>query len=414
MNFTFNLRKPKSEIKTLIVFSTYIKEERKKFVYSTGESILPSLWNFESRQPKNLTGRSKKSENARSIKRQLDRYEHFYIELANRHKITNEKLDSETLKSEFDQHFKKVKPISNVFFDIYEIFIRNKELDFSDQRNSDSTIKRYIYNKKLLEEFQRDTKTTIHFSKIDQAFYQKLLNYCIQTKEHSANTLRRNIGLFKTFLNWALENKHTYNDKFKAFKSPQAFATNEVALSIEQVKEIADFDLSDKPKLERVRDLFIIGCTTGLRISNYGSIKKQDVIDNEIWVSDVKDKNKQLKIPLNPISKKIFEKYDYNLPKISNQKFNDYIKDVFEEAKFNHDIKKTYKIGNEVKEIFTPFYKRISSHTARRSFITIMKNEKVPDKVIMSITGHKSLEVFNKYYKPSKKDKVEFMNSVFK
>ncbi|WP_397445981.1 tyrosine-type recombinase/integrase [Polaribacter sp. R77954] len=414
MNFTFNLRKPKSKIETLIVFSTYIKEERKKFVYSTGESILPSLWNFENRQPRNLTGRSKESEDSRAIKRQLDRYEHFYIELANRHKITNESLDSETLKIEFDKHFKKVKPISNVFFDIYEIFIQNKSLDFSDQRNADSTINRYKYNKKLLEEFQRDTKTTIHFSKIDQAFYQKLLNYCIQTKEHSANTLRRNIGLFKTFLNWALENKHTYNDKFKAFKSPQAFATNEVALSIEQVKEIADLDLSDKPKLERVRDLFIIGCTTGLRISNYGSIKKQDVIDNEIWVSDVKDKNKQLKIPLNPISKKIFEKYDYNLPKISNQKFNDYIKDVFEEAKFNHLIKKTYRIGNEVKEEFKPFYKRISSHTARRSFITIMKNEKVPDKVIMSITGHKSLEVFNKYYKPSKKDKIEFMNSVFK
>lgn len=414
MNFTFNLRKPKSEKETLIIFSTYLKEERKKFVYSTGESILPSLWNFENRQPKNLTGRSKESENARLIKRQLDRYEHFYTELSNRLKITNEILDSETLKTEFDTHFKKVKPSSNSFFDVYETFIESKKLDFSDQRNSDSTINRYIYNKKLLLEFQTATKTTIHFSKIDQGFYQKLLNFCIQKKEHSANTLRRNIGLFKTFLNWALENKHTYNDKFKAFKSPQAFATSEVALSIEQVKEIADLDLSNKPKLERVRDLFIIGCTTGLRISNYGSIKKEDVIDNEIWVSDVKDKNKQLKIPLNPISKKILQKYDYNLPKISNQKFNDYIKDVFEEAKFNHLIKKAIKIGNEVKEELKPFYKRISSHTARRSFITIMKNEKVPDKVIMSITGHKSLEVFNKYYKPSKKDKVEFMNSVFK
>jgi site-specific recombinase XerD len=414
MNFTFNLRKPKSEKETLIVFSTYIKQERKKFVYSTGESILPSSWNFENRQPKKLTGRSSESIEARAIKMQLDRYEHFYTELSNRLKITQEILDSETLKTEFDTYFKKVKPASNLFFEVYQIFIDGKKLDFSDQRNSDSTIKRYEYNKKLLEEFQKDTKTTIHFSKIDQAFYQKLLNYCIQTKKHSANTLRRNIGLFKTFLNWAIENKHTYNDKFKGFKSPQGFATDELALSIEQVKLIADLDLSNKPSLERVRDLFIIGCTTGLRISNYGSIKKEDVIDNEICVSDVKDSNKQLKIPLNPISKAILEKYNYNLPRISTQKFNEYIKLVFEEAEFKDDIKKTYKIGSEVKEEFKPFFKRISSHTARRSFITIMKNEKVPDKVIMSITGHKSLEVFNKYYKPSTKDKSEFMNSVFK
>ena len=121
-----------------------------------------------------------------------------------------------------------------------------------------------------------------------------------------------------------------------------------------------------------------------------------------------------LSLDLNSISKKILEKYHYNLPTISTQKFNIYIKLVFEKAEFQHEVKKTMKIGSKVIEEFKPFFNRISSHTARRSFITIMKNEKVPDKVIMSITGHKSLEVFNKYYKPSKKDKEEFMNSVFK
>ncbi len=392
MNFTFNLRKPKDTKETLILFATYINEENRKFVYSTGEKIIPSDWSFENRQPKNLTGRTPESEKARIIKRQLDRYEHFYTELSNRYKMLNEKLDSENLRKEFDSHFKKVKPNSNNFFEIYNTFIESKKLDFSDQRNSDSSIDRYEYNKKLLKEFQKDTKTTISFSKIDQSFYLKFQNYCIQTKSHSANTLRRNIGLFKTFLNWAFENNHTYNDKFKKFKSPQGFPTDEVALSLEQVKEIYNFDFSKKPSLERVRDLFVIGCTTGMRISNYNKIKKEDIIENEIRVSDVKDPNKQLKIPLNPMSKKIFEKYDFNLPSISTQKFNEYIKLVFKEAKFNFDVKRTTKVGNVVNEKTVSFYKRISSHTARRSFITIMKNEKVPDKIIMSIKGIKALK----------------------
>jgi integrase len=180
-----------------------------------------------------------------------------------------------------------------------------------------------------------------------------------------------------------------------------------------QVKQIYNLDLSKKPSLERVRDLFVIGCTTGLRISNYNKIKRQDIFENEIRVPDAKDPNKQLVIPLNPISKQIFEKYDFNLPSISTQKFNEYVKSVFEEAEFDFEIKKTTKVGSVVSENFVPFFKRISSHTARRSFITIMKNEKVPDKIIMSITGHKSLEVFNKYYKPSNQDKQEFMNAVF-
>jgi integrase len=71
-------------------------------------------------------------------------------------------------------------------------------------------------------------------------------------------------------------------------------------------------------------------------------------------------------------------------------------------------------IGKKEIETITPFYKRISSHTARRSFITIMKTQKVPDKIIMGYTGHKSLEVFNMYYKPIEEEKADFMHKVFK
>ena len=81
---------------------------------------------------------------------------------------------------------------------------------------------------------------------------------------------------------------------------------------------------------------------------------------------------------------------------------------------YNHQIKKTIKIGKELIEKEDYFYNRISSHTARRSFITIMKNKKIPDKIIMGYTGHRSLEVFNKYYKPNDEDKKDFMQTVWK
>ena len=93
---------------------------------------------------------------------------------------------------------------------------------------------------------------------------------------------------------------------------------------------------------------------------------------------------------------------------------NLYIKEVFRELEFNDEIKKTMKYGDELINKETEFWRRISSHTARRSFITIMKNKRVPDKVIMSYTGHTSLEVFNAYYKPSEEDKINYMNEVFK
>ncbi|UOE40312.1 tyrosine-type recombinase/integrase [Chryseobacterium suipulveris] len=240
------------------------------------------------------------------------------------------------------------------------------------------------------------------------------MKYCIEVKDHSANTIHRDVGMLKTFLYWALNNKYTYNNDFIQFKKPPKFRTDEIALNYQQVEQIYNHDFSKNKKLERVRDLFVFGCTSGMRFGNYSAISREDIQDGFIRVIDLKSKSKSLAIPLNSISKAILEKYDYELPRISNQKMNEYIKDVFKELEFTEDIKKTMKYGDELVEKTSKFWERISSHTARRSFITIMKNNRVPDKVIMSYTGHTSLEVFNTYYRPSEEDKINYMNEVFK
>ena len=80
----------------------------------------------------------------------------------------------------------------------------------------------------------------------------------------------------------------------------------------------------------------------------------------------------------------------------------------------DYEVKKTMKIGQEIVETVSPFYDRISSHTARRSFITIMKNKKIPDNIIMGYTGHKSLILFNQYYKANIEEKIDYMKSAWK
>ena len=175
-----------------------------------------------------------------------------------------------------------------------------------------------------------------------------------------------------------------------------------------------EYDFSNNPRLERVRDLFVFGCATGMRISNYSIVQKKDIQNGFIKVRDVKNPDKSLEVPLNDFSAYILKKYDYKLPVITTQKFNDYIKEVFEEIGYTEDIKNSIKVGKDIIEEISPLDDRISSHTARRSFITILKNNKIPDKVIMGYTGHKSLEVFNKYYKPNNDDKKDFMQTVWK
>ena len=413
MNFTFKLKEPKSTKETLIYFRSYFDREKKNFIYSTGEKIKPEEWKYENRIPNALNGRTAKAENHRSIKKQLDRYSSLFTELVNRYKNINEELNINTIRTRFDEEFKKIK-IKEDFFRQYEEFIDEKYNDYTGKGISKSTKTRYEYNKNLLEEFQNFEKIKITLGNLNEKVYNNFLKYCVEVKDHSANTIHRDVGLLKTFLYWALNKKYTYNNDFINFKKPPKFQTDEIALNMEQVTKIYEHDFSQNKRLERVRDLFVIGCTTGMRFGNYSKISKNDIQDDFIRVTDLKSKSKKLAIPLNSISKEILEKYEYELPKITNQKMNLYIKDVFKELEFEDEIKKTMKYGDELVEKSTEFWRRISSHTARRSFITIMKNKRVPDKVIMSYTGHTSLEVFNAYYRPSEEDKVNYMNEVFK
>lgn len=413
MNYSFKLKHPKSDNETLIYFCVFFKDERKSFIYSTGEKIHPNSWDFKNKRPLNLSGRKSDAELRRSIDSQLSRYSTFFKEITTRYKLVNEVLTIEKIRDEFDAEFKKVSKKTNDFFTVYNIFLKEKEDDKTDQANAPSTIKRYKSNKNLLKEFQTKADYHLTFNTINKKFFNLFVNFCVEEKNHCSNTLARNVGLFKTFLAFAIENKFTYNDEYKKFPKIKRFATDEVALTIDHINDIYNFDLEGNKKLIRIRDLFVFGCVTGFRYSNYSKIKKNDIIDGFIRVVDDKDKTKILSVPLNKYSLEILEKYDYNLPKISNQKLNDYVKELFEKMEYKNSIKKTMKYGNEIIETESPFYKRISSHTARRSFITIMKNKNIPDKVIMSYTGHKSFEVFNNYYRPNEEHKINFMNEVF-
>jgi integrase len=414
MRSTFNLKEPNKDGKTPIRLIAYFKTENKSFKYSTGEVIHPNDWDSDNRHPKHLNGRTQKANEMRSINTQLERYSNFLSELISNYKLSRQDISIEKTRIAFDEKFKRVKPISNKFIEVYDLFLKSKLQDKTDQANSTSTIKRYGYFRTLLIEYQTQSKKKLHFNQINKDFYNSLVDYCITVKKHSTNTLSRNMGLFKTFMNWAVNNHHTYNLEFRNFKNIKKEQTDEIALTLKQFKEVYDYDFSNKPRLERIRDLFVFGCSTGMRYSNYSKVKRADIYAGHINVRDVKNNEKTLSIPLNDFSKAILEKYKYQLPQISNQKFNKAIKEVFRIIGYTDITKKTRRIGNKINEEIKPLYERISSHCARRSFITIMKNKKIPDKVIMSYTGHKSIEVLNKYYRPNDESKVVFMEAVWK
>jgi integrase len=408
MKYTFKLKEPNSEKETLILFTCSFKEENKKFVYSTGESILPKYWDKENKFP--FVSGSKKGKTAETVKRQLNRYSDLLLETYSLYKRIGETLTSTILKKVFDEEFKKTVSGKNIFFDAFDEFMAEKK---KGQAWAKATIKRYDNIKTILKNFEKVRKYKLTYSRINKTFHDEFTSYCMGDLKHINNTYARNLTLFKSFMYWSFEKKYTFNNAFIGFKKVPKVITNQIALTIDDLNNLMQHKFKTE-SLERVRDVFVFACVTGMRFGELSLISKSNVSEKCIMLKEDKDETKEAReIPLTNISRYILLKYDYKLPLIANQKQNKYIKDCFQEMEYTNMVQKVTTKGKEnIKEDMF-FYDRISTHTARRTFITMMKRQGKSDKLIASITGHNDMKTLNQYYQVNDDEKKEAMDEVF-
>jgi len=187
----------------------------------------------------------------------------------------------------------------------------------------------------------------------------------------------------------------------KRFAAPHE-EVEHIYLTDGELESITKLDLSKSPRLDRVRDLFLIGCYTALRFSDFTAIKPENIITTSTGARAVKintfKTSQTVIIPIHPTVEAILAKYENHLPRaISNQKMNKYLKDIGEAAEIKTPVQITKTIGGARVQTSVPKYKKISSHTARRSGATNMFLAGVPSLAIMKITGHKTESVFMKY-----------------
>ena len=225
----------------------------------------------------------------------------------------------------------------------------------------------------------------------------------------------KHIKTLKTFLQSATESGLNNNIKFqsKGFKTITSDSDN-IALSENELSAISNLDLFYNEKLDKVRDLFLIGANTGLRFSDFSIITPDNIrkVKNGYNLDIIQTKGKgRVIIPLNDTVLSILHKYNNQLPKaISNQKFNDYIKEVAQLVDVLHEPFTQIKTrGGIQSEVTSPKWDLVSSHTARRSFATNQYRKGVPSKSIMAITGHQKEESFLKYLKISDTEHAEIM-----
>ncbi|MBN2892741.1 MAG: integrase catalytic domain-containing protein, partial [Bacteroidales bacterium] len=187
-----------------------------------------------------------------------------------------------------------------------------------------------------------------------------------------------------------------------------------VSLTWEELQDLINFKFENE-KLRKARDFFCFGCLTGLRYIDLALLTK-DNISNSTLKTTTQKTNKEVTIPIFQGLQSIIERYPEQyklLPKLSNQKLNDYVKDCCELAGINTPTEYKTFIKNEVKKEFFPKHELITAHTSRKTFISLAYERGLDIEMIKSITGITRERTLKRYLDISVNSKKEKLNSAF-
>ncbi len=244
---------------------------------------------------------------------------------------------------------------------------------------------------------------TLYFDDINRKFYNDFISF-LNDKKYSKNYTGTVIQKIKTVMGYALdEGKHTNLEFKKSYFSKVSEVINHPYLDLNELKEIEKLQIDDK-EMDLARDIFLVGCFTGLRIGDLLSFIKNPnfTIESGKKLIQLKQSKtaKKVYIPLNSNILRVMGKYNGNLPDYLHQNtINTHLKSICKRAKISEPYQYTRTEGGIEVVHNKPKHKFISTHTARRSFCTNAFKEGIPVHDIMAISGHKTERIFLDYIK---------------
>ena len=382
--------------------------------YRTNYKILPKSWDFEKERLK------PSASGALEFNVELNNLANCCTREAMRKKETNQFLSKEDYKQIVQDCIDRDNAVNS---EISISHLKTQFLSYKSNFVKEGTIKEYRTVFKGLEDFEKHKGTKLILREMDgkfldqfEVFLSRKKNTNDGDKEGLLNdTIHKYISTLKVFLKWCNDNDYlVHPDVFKTQKTNfKKKAYNEIiALSESEIQKLMNHDLSDRPSLERVRDLFCLLCYTGQRFEDLINFDPKDIKNNAWDFISVKVK-KRVIVPFEGYiapAKDILERIGYSVPKISNQKFNEYIKTVGKLAGMDEIIKITRYSGKQKLVIEKRKYDFLSSHVGRRSMVTNLLSRNVPITLVQKLTAHSDIRTLMKYESANTDSLIDALN----
>ncbi|HEY1062732.1 MAG TPA: site-specific integrase [Daejeonella sp.] len=297
---------------------------------------------------------------------------------------------------------------------------QKKTLTVNGKPYAENTLKIYRTLKRNLTQFKTEPiykKVDLKLNVIGLEFFENFKDYMIDKLDYSKNTVAKHLRVLKVLLAEAKETGLIDTEfKGKRYQAPTE-ETESIYLNENEIQDLLDLDLTKEPSLDRIRDLFLVGCWTGLRFSDFHDISPANIKGEDIEIKTQKT-GVRVVVPIHDHIKTLMAKYNGKTenslpPTISNQKLNEGIKKIAKRAGISESVQiKQTKGGKEIVKS-VPKYDLVSSHTARRSFASNMYLANAKTISIMAITGHKTESSFMKYIRITPKEHSEKIREIW-
>jgi site-specific recombinase XerD len=360
-----------------------ISFEKTKFDYSTGFSTSKSKWSDKQRVKHTHP-------NAFDINKALEKISNEVHSQIIKAKAEGYSLSKEAFKAKIDEALNKSTVKKFGFFEVFQLYLNAK------RNNKPGTIKGYKSSMEKFKTFLGETKRTATFDMFTQAFYEDYKNWLIDIG-HINNTIGKFFKHLGEYMKWAKDNGY-HNSKFHLKKIFDQ--TDIIFLTEDELKKVVAVDLKNNERLIKIRDRFLLGCYTGMRVSDLMKIKKSDIVDGNIIYDMTKGNAGYISIPITQPIEDILSKYiekDELIPRISEDKYREYIKELLRKAGITQRMTIVKHSGTKKVEITDEKCELASTHTARKTFITLSYLRGMDDSTIMAITGIKDRDTLKKY-----------------
>lgn len=391
MRVCFNLKTPK-EKESRIVLVVYLGEKL-PLRYSTGLKIPTKFWNSSLQKLRVV----KEYPQAKKVNDVLDSL----LVLCKEYSRENPVPDSKSLKSYLDIKTGRTREVKDTLIALFE--------EYNKIGRDKSNIKSYNSTLAALKEFEDSPIDQVGLDYLERFkehyLKTKIKRYKYKDRHPTINYFFVHVKNIKAVVNYYRKKGYDYDISIKDFKKV-FIEVDSIYLNTEEIEAMADLPI--KGVAEKARDLFIIGCYTALRVSDYTYLKKENIRNGKIYISSKKTDERSV-IPLHPRVKQILEKYNYQLPSVSDVLINRHIKSVACKVGIDEEIEVIRHEGIKKVSYTKKKWELVTSHTARRSGATNMYLAGIPSISIMMITGHRTEKSFLRYIKVTKEQNADLL-----